>query len=140
MEDGEAAGGEQGRAGALQGAGGDEGGPVGGEGTQQRGEGEPGDADLEDAASSEAISEAAAEQEEAGEGEGVGVDDPLQGREVLAEFAPDGRQGDADDAGVEGGQSRAEDRGQQDPAAGATALGDTGGGRLGALHVVVTSR
>ena len=69
---------------ALQRAGGEQPGRRLGEPAEQRGEGEEGDAGHEDPAPAEDVAGAGAEQQQAAEGQGVGVLDPGEagGREV----------------------------------------------------------
>src|SRR3954453_21823595 len=71
------------------------------EAAEQRREREDDEADHEELAAAQEVGQAAAEQQEAAEGERVGVDHP--GEVVLGEVqrAPDGGQRDVDDGGVE---------------------------------------
>ena len=94
-------GGDQRGAEALQGARADEPDVGLGQAAEQRREREDDEADHEELAAAQEVGEAAAEQQEATEGEGVGVDDP--GEVVLGEVerAPDGGQRDVDDGGIE---------------------------------------
>ena len=85
-DDRQAGGGDHRGAEALQRAGADQQALAVGDGADQRGDGEEADADEEDPAPRQQVAGAAAEHQEAGEGERVGVDDPLQAgvREVRA--------------------------------------------------------
>ena len=74
---------------------------VGGEAAGQRGEREQGDARDEDPAPSEQVAHPPAEQQQAAEGERVGVDDPLQVRPGEVQRVLDVRQRDVDDGRVE---------------------------------------
>ena len=76
-------------------------GRVVGDPAEQRGEGEDPEPDREDAAPAEAVAERARRQQKGGEGQRVGVDDPLQAGEAGPEVALDIRQGDVDDRDVE---------------------------------------
>ena len=77
--------------------------------------GEPDGADDEDPPAAEAVAQRAAEQDQRGEGQRVGVDRPLQpghaGVQVLADLG----QRDVHDRGVDEGQPRPEHRGGQHP-------------------------
>ena len=116
LQDGEAAGGEEGAADALQRPGGDQRLDVGRQAAQQRREGEPHDADDEDAPPAEPVAERAAEQDHRGEGERVGVDGPGEARQTGSERVPDAWHGDVDDGRVDERERGAENRGGQDPA------------------------
>ena len=116
-DDRERGGGEDRRAQALHRAGGDQLARVGGEAARQRGEREEDQPGHEDAAAAEQVGEPAAEQQEAAEGEHVGVHDP--GQVVLGEVErfPDRRQRDVDDRGVEDDDELGDaEQGQRDPA------------------------
>ena len=67
------------------------------------------------------VAERAAEQEEAGERQRVGVHDPLQAREPGIEVAADRRQRDVDDGRVERGEAGAEHGREQHPSSGGSA-------------------
>jgi hypothetical protein len=100
-DDGERGGGDQRGAQALEGAGDDEHDVVGRQAADERGDGEDPEPEHEQPAAAQEVGHAAAEQQEAAEDEGVGVDDP---REVLAgelELAADGGQRDVHDGGVD---------------------------------------
>ena len=85
----------------LQAAGEVEQGRVLGDPAEERGEGEDPEADREDAPAPEPVAERAGGEQEGGEGQRVGVDDPLQAGEAGVEFTLDVRQGDVDDGDVE---------------------------------------
>ena len=89
------------------------------EAAQQRGDGEDREPGLEHAAAPEAVAGGAAEDQQAREHEGVGVDDPLQARDVGVQLAADRGQGDVDDRVVEPDdqQAHAADDEDQPPAA-----------------------
>ena len=72
-----------------------------GQAAGQRGEGEDGQADLEGAAAAEDVAEAAAEEQQAAEGERVGVEHPGQPGRAEVEGGVDVRQGDVHDGRVE---------------------------------------
>jgi hypothetical protein len=98
---------------ALQRPGPDQPGGRGGQAGGQRRQREQGDAGEEDAAPAQDVARPAAEQEQAAEREGVGVEHPRQagGREVKAPL--DARQRDVDDGHVEDHhQLRAQDEGE----------------------------
>ena len=59
------------------------------------------EADREDAAAPEPVAERAGGEQEGGERQRVGVDDPLQAGEAGVQFALDVGQGDVDDRDVE---------------------------------------
>ena len=84
-----------------------------GEPAGQRGEREQGQAGDEHAASAQEVGCAAAEQQEAGEGHGVGVDDPLQVDLGEAEGVPDRGQRHVDDRHVEDDHELRQARQQQ---------------------------
>jgi hypothetical protein len=67
----------------------------------ERGRGEEADADQEDLAAGEEVGGAPGQHQEAGEGQRVGVDDPLQAGVGEAERGVDVRQRDVDDRDVE---------------------------------------
>ena len=92
------------RAEALEGAGDDQEDVRGRQAAGQRGEREEHEAADEHPPAPEQVGEPSAEQQEAAEEEGVGVDDP--GEVVLAELevAADRREGDVDDRGVDDDQ------------------------------------
>ena len=79
--------------------------------------GEHGEADGERASASPAVAERSGEQEQAGEDDGVGVDDPLQFADAGAELADERRERDVDDGVVDDDdqQAHAEHR-QGEPA------------------------
>src|ERR1051325_6615009 len=62
-----------------------------------------------------AITERAAEQQQPGQRERIGVHDPLKACEADAEVLTDGGERDIDDRRVEDHEARAEHRDQQDP-------------------------
>ena len=84
--------------------------------------GEAADAGEEDPAASEAVAERAAEQDERGERQRVGVDHPLQAGGAGAEVGTDRGQRDRDDRGVEEGHARPQNGGEQDPPPGRLAV------------------
>jgi hypothetical protein len=92
---------DDGAAEALHGARDDQRGLVGRQATGQRGEGEEQHPGHEDAPAPEQVRRAAAEEQEAREGQRVGVDDPLQVDGGEAEVLADRRQRDVDDGDVE---------------------------------------
>ena len=89
------------RAKALHGAGDVEEDDVGRGRTRRGGGGEDGEADGEQAPAAEAIGQRARGQDDRGEREGVGVDDPLQAAEARVEVVGDAREGGVDDGDVE---------------------------------------
>ena len=116
--------------------GGDEGaGGTGEEGGVARGQPEEEEAGLHDALAAEAVADGAGGEEQAGEDQGVGVDDPLHGRRRQAD-AP----GDLGQGQVEGGvalhdqQQAGAEHAEDDPAARVGILVQTGGER-GRVHV-----
>jgi hypothetical protein len=90
-----------GRADALRGAGGDEGAGCLGECSGHRGGGEQGDPAEEDPSRSDHVGQAATEEEEPAEQQGIGIDDPGDSAGGEAEIGLDRRQGDVDDGRVE---------------------------------------
>ena len=100
-DDREGGGGHDRRPDALESAGPDQSAGRPGEPADERGESEEQEPDHEDAAASEQVSGAAAEQEQAGEGERVGADHPLQPLLREAEFGLDRGQRDDHDVRVE---------------------------------------
>ena len=86
---------------ALERAGGDERALTPGEPAEQRADREDDEPDHEDAATPEQVGEAAAEQQEAAEDEGVGRDDPLQVLLREPEVGLNRRKRDVDDRDVE---------------------------------------
>ena len=111
----EGGGRRDGGAGALDDARGDEHGLVDGEAADERGRGEEQDAGDEHPAAAEQVAEAAAEQQQAAEGEGVGVDDPREVRVAEPEVGLDVGQRDVDDGAVEHDhQLRAADDGERE--------------------------
>ena len=112
LEDRQASRGEQCGAHALQRPGHDERFGVRCDRAQHRSAGEPNHPEQEDAPAAEEVTERATEQQEAGEGQGVCVHDPLQAREAGVEVLADRRQRDVDDRGVERGEARAEHGGE----------------------------
>ena len=100
-DQGQRGGEHPGAADPLQAAGEVEQGRVLGDAAEERGEGEDPEADREDAPAPEPVAERAGGEQEGGEGQRVGVDDPLQAGEAGVEFALDVRQGDVDDGDVE---------------------------------------
>ena len=125
---------------ALQAAGGDQRVDVGRQAAEQRGEREPHDADEEDPAPAEPVTQGAAEQDQGGEGQRVGVDRPLQALEPGVEVLADPAERDVDDGRVEHRQAGAQHRGQEHPATARTAhsQGSVGGRRPG-RHSTTTS-
>ena len=86
---------------------------VGDNAHSDRGHAEAGDAHGIHAPSPEPVAQRAAEQDQGGQGQGVGVDDPLETGEVGVEVAPDRGQRDVDDRAVEQGDAAAEDGGRE---------------------------
>ena len=68
--------------------------------------GEDGQADAEHPPPAEAVTEGGSGQEQHGEGQGVGVDDPLQALHARVEMGPDRRQGGGHDQVVEADHKR----------------------------------
>ena len=126
LEDGEAPGHEQRRAASLQRSGRDEQGGRLRERAQHRGRREPHHADDEGAPPAEAVAERAAEEQEGGECQGVGVDDPLQIREARAEIVGDPRQGEVDHGGVDRREAGSQHGGEQNPPAGRRGIPEVG--------------
>src|SRR4029450_3576152 len=78
------------------------------------------------------VAQGPAKQQEPRQGEGVGVDHPLEAGDAGVQVLADGGQGHVDDGGVEEGDARPEHRGQQDPASRGAAVAQlAGGGRRG---------
>ena len=100
-DDGEGGGRQEGSTDALHGAGRGQPGRVLGQTPGQTGRGEDGQPEQVDAAAAEEIGGAAAQEQEPGERQHIGVDDPLQPGRAVAEVAPDGGQGHVDDRDVE---------------------------------------
>ena len=69
----------------------------------------------EDAPAPEPVAERAGGEQEGGEGQRVGVDDPLQAREAGVEVALDVGQGDVDDRDVEQQHERRDETSEQGP-------------------------
>ncbi len=111
-DDRERGGGDDRGAQSLGGAGGDQLGFGGGEARCQRGDRDQHQPGHEDAPAPQQVRGAAAEQEEAAEGEHVGVDDPGQVLVGEVERFADRRQRDVDDRGIEDDHELG--RGQQD--------------------------
>ena len=90
---------------------------VGGEGAEPTEQPEPGHADQQRPFAAEAVAEAAGGEQETGEDERVGVDDPLQLGGGGAELTHERGQGDVDDRAVEGDDEHgeAEDAEHQPP-------------------------
>ncbi len=137
LQDRQAARRQQCSADALDRAGGDESADVGRDSTGQRRDGEPHDADHEHPPPAEPVAERAAEQDQGGEGQRVGVDGPLQARDPRVQVLTDGGQRDVDDRAVDERHPRAEDGGREHPAASGPAEGQQRRrGRGGALRHV----
>ncbi len=85
--------------------------------TQERGEGEPGRPDLEHPAAAVAVTQRTSQQQEPRQGQGVGVGHPLQLADAGVEVAANGREGNADDGGIDAGHGRAEHGGGHHPTA-----------------------
>ena len=83
-------------------------------GTGERGGREDDDADDEDEPAAETVAETAADQDEAAEHQRIGVDHPLQRRELGTERTLHRRQRNRDDGAVDEGERRGEDRGGKD--------------------------
>ena len=86
-----------------------------GEPAQHGGDGEDDEPDQEHAPAADAVGHRAAGQQQRGERERVGVDDPLQVGEVGAEVALDRRQRDVHDRDVEQQHERRQTHGEQRP-------------------------
>ena len=112
-DDREAGGGDHRGAEALDRAGADQDALAVGERAAERGGGEEADADQEDLAAGEEVGGAPGQHQEAGEGERVGVDHPLQAGVGEAERLVDLRQRDVDDRDVEDDHELREADGQQ---------------------------
>jgi len=82
----------------------------GGETATERGAGEDDQAGHEEAAPAEQVSSAATKEQEAGEGQPVGGDHPLQVRLGEVELTADGRQGDVDDREIHDGDDVGHDQ------------------------------
>ena len=117
LQDGQAARGQQRPADALQGARRDQHPDVRRHPAQQRRDGEPHGADDEHLPPPVAVPERAAEQQQPGQGERVGVHHPLQAGHAGVELPADGRERDADHGRVERGHARAEHGGGHHPPA-----------------------
>jgi hypothetical protein len=100
-EDGQRGGGQHRRAQALQGARTDQHELVLRQGAHQAGTGEEQQTEHEDASAPEQVCGAAAQEQEAAEGQGVGIDHPLQARCGEAEVALHRGEGDVHDGQVE---------------------------------------
>jgi hypothetical protein len=100
-DDGERGGREGRTADALDGSGDGQFGRVLGEAAEQARPGEDGDADQVQAAAPVEVGGTAAEEQEPGEGEHVGVDHPLEARGAVVEVPADRGQGDVHDRDVE---------------------------------------
>src|SRR4029450_1575029 len=73
------------------------------------------------------VAQGPAKQQEPRQGEGVGVDHPLEAGDAGVQVLADGGQGHVDDGGVEEGDARPEHRGQQDPSSGPAAVAQPAG-------------
>jgi hypothetical protein len=122
LQDRQRPGRQQGGADSLQGPGRDQEADARGEPAQQRRQREPRHADDEDPAPAEAVAKRSAEQDERGERQRIGVDRPLQRGGARVELLADAREGDVDDGAVDEGQSRPQNRREQDPAPGRLAV------------------
>ena len=111
----QAARGQQRAADALQGPARDEQRKVRRRPAQQRRHREPHHADHEHAAAPEPVAQRAAEQDQRGQRQGVGVDGPLQAAEARAEVRADPLQRHVDDGAVEHDHARAEHGREQHP-------------------------
>nr|WP_254069968.1 hypothetical protein [Pimelobacter simplex] len=107
----------------LRGAPGDQPAGVRSEPGEQGRTGEPGDADDVHAPGAEGVPDRARAEQEPGEGDGVGVDDPLHGGRAGVEVGADRGQGDDEDRGVEHQQEGAEAAGDQRSPAGRRGCG-----------------
>ena len=88
---------------------------VRGEPREERGGREGGEADCEDELAAQPVGQRAGHERERGEGEDVGVDDPLQVGQACAEVALDLGQGDVHDRDVEQEHERRDRDGYQCP-------------------------
>ena len=113
---------------AHEGPGGDQGGGAAGEGRQHRADAEDGHADEERAAAPVAVAEAPRREQEPGEHQDVGVDDPLQVAGRRVELVDERRQGDVEDRVVEDDQQQAQ---AQDPQRQPPPILGVAGGRHG---------
>ena len=100
-QDGQRRRGEDGRPQALHGPGTDQPGLVLGQPAEEARRREHREADQEHLATTEKVGRPAAQQEETGERQRVGVHDPLQSRSAEPQVVLDGREGDVHDGGVE---------------------------------------
>ena len=100
-DDGEGGRRQEGAADALHGPGRGEPGRVLGQAADQAGHGEQPQPEQVDPAAPEQVGGPAAEQQEAGEGEHVGVDHPLQPGGAVVQVPPDGGKGHVDDGHIE---------------------------------------
>jgi hypothetical protein len=116
----------EGRPEAHEGPRGDEGGGGAGEGGQHRADAEDGHPDEERATAPIAVAEAPGGEQEPGEHQDVGIDDPLQVAGGCVELIDERREGDVEDRVVEDDQqqAQAEDPQSQPP----PILGVAGGG------------
>ncbi|GAA3049558.1 hypothetical protein GCM10020000_32660 [Streptomyces olivoverticillatus] len=95
------AGGQDRAAHALHRAGGDQQGAAGGEAARERGEGEGGEAGEEGPLGADEVGQPAAEQQESGEAECVGIDDPLLAHAGEVQLLAHGREGHVHDRHIE---------------------------------------
>ena len=100
------------------------------------GDGEERQADLEDAEPAEDVAEAAAEEQQAAEGERVGVEHPRQRRRAEAEVGVDAGERDVHDGGVEH-QHQLGDQHDRDAGGGAAGVRRQLGGQVGGVRLPV---
>jgi len=133
-DDGEAARHHQGGAESLHGPGGDEEAGAGRQRAKERGENEEHDAEAEDVAQPEAVARRAADQQQRGEEQHVGIRHPLHVGERRAQVGADGRGGDRQHRAVDeahrGGENRRDE--DEDAAIGGNERGFGRGGGWGA--------
>ncbi len=136
-EDGQRRRGQDGGTEPLQRPGRDQPGLVLGQPAEEAGHREQGQADEEDLAPPVQVRGAATEKQEAGEGQRVGVDDPLQPRSAEVQVTLDRGQGDVDDGSVEDDHELTdEDDAEHEPRRDRPARPDLDGGGVVAAHGV----
>jgi hypothetical protein len=98
---------------------------VGRERAEDGGDAERRDTEREHPHLAEDVAERASDEDQRAQRQQVGIDDPLLCRQPAAEVPLNGRQGDVDDRHVDGGDRRAENRGNQRESLGAHHVSDT---------------
>ena len=129
FDQGQAARYQQRAADALQRPGRDQHAQVDREAGQQRCHAEPDDPDDVHPPATEQVAQRATQQDQSRQGDEVTGDDPLQPGHAGAEIPADGRERDVDHGGVEHGDARTDDGGEQHPPAGRGAIADRAGHR-----------